>query len=187
MKRWASLLITLACFAAIVAVTVAFVIPAFRSIIRLHTETVVEYEQLERRYQSSLARSRVQRELATLGQTVSALRNRIPDAPEALAFVRSIEDIAAVHHLEVRIAIDWSAMNEATAQRAGRVTGTPITIEFDGQYPFLIAALRDLERLPLPLAAQTLTISNNAANSASAPATRAKLVVQSRALWRAGQ
>ena len=181
MRRWTSPAITVTFFAAIAAVTVVLVAPTFRSIVRLNAETAAAHEQLERRYRSDLARGRAQRELAALAQTVSTLRDRIPTDDDALAFVRSIEDIAAARQLEVRIAVDWSAV-DATDGR--RVTGTPITVEFSGPYPSLVAAFRDIERLPLPLAAIRLTISVGTTDDTLAPTPTAKLVLQSRTPWR---
>ncbi|MDO8599057.1 MAG: type 4a pilus biogenesis protein PilO [bacterium] len=175
-------LIPMTLFAAVAAVTLAFIVPAFQSIVRVHAETIAAHEQLERRYQTSLARSRAQRELVTLERTMTMLRDRIPTDRNALEFVRTIEGIAAARQLEVRIAIDWSTM-ETPNERP--LAATPMTIELNGPYPALVAALRDVERLPFPPVASHLSISETAPEGArGAPATRTRLIIQSRAHWR---
>jgi|GEM_PF-4743642 len=182
--RWTAPLIAFVFFAATTAVAIAFIVPTAQSILRAYAETVAAHEQLEQRYRSILARGQAQRELAARERTISALRARIPTDRDALAFVRSIETIAAAHGLEVRIAIDWAAMGTTSANR--RLTETPMTIELRGPYPALVAALRDLERRPLPIAAASITVSGDApiAGPQSGAGSRAQLVVQARALWR---
>lgn len=181
-KRWTAPLIALVFFAATTAVAVVFIVPTVQSILRVSAETDAAHGQLERRYQSALARSQAQRELATRERAISALRARIPTERDALTFVRSIEDIAAARGLEVRIAIDWTAAETSTERR---IAETPMTIEFRGPFPALLAALRDAERRSLPVAAQHITVSGDTPTDASRSAgSRAQLVVQTRTLWR---
>lgn len=185
MKRLIAPLIPFAFFVMTAAVAFWFIVPTFRSIIGTHAATIATHEQLERRYQRNITRSRALRELAPLEETIAALQERIPEERNALIFVRSIERLAATHRLEERIAIDWSKTT------AGRwIMDAPLMIELSGSYPNIIAALRDLERLPLPSVAERLVVSARAADgvSATAPtAARVQLVLQSRALWRMNQ
>ena len=181
MKRLISPLVTIAFFASIVAVIVLFVVPALQSIVDIHAETITEHTRLERRYQNSLARSRAQRELAVIEQTVSAIRDHVPLERDALTFVRSIEDIAANHRLETRIAIDRSALRPADGHH---VVTTPVTIEYSGPYPALIASLRDIERLPLPLAVAHLIISADSSGTPAKTEPHTKLIISTRTIWR---
>lgn len=183
MLRGIKLLIPVVLFAAVAAVLWVFIVPTFQSIVRVHAETIAAHEQLERRYQTGLARSRAQRELATLERTMTLLRDRIPTDRNALSFVQTIEGIAAARQLEVRIAIDWSTIAPPTEQQ---LVATPMTIEFNGPYPALVAALRDVERLPFPPVASHLSISGNTPEGArrATAVTRAQLIIQSHARWR---
>jgi Tfp pilus assembly protein PilO len=180
--RWIAPLIAFVFFAATIAVAASFIVPTAQAILRVSAETNAAHEQLERRYRSGLARGQAQRELAARERAISALRERIPADRDALAFVRSIEGIAAARGLEVRNAIDRTAV-EAAMER--RIAEMPMTIEFRGPFPALVAALRDTERRSLPIAPQSITVSGDTpTDGLRSAASRAQSVVQTRTLWR---
>ncbi|MBI4434353.1 type 4a pilus biogenesis protein PilO [Candidatus Uhrbacteria bacterium] len=180
MRRLTTFLPALLALAAMVGIVVGLILPTFRRIQVTRAATVAEREQLERRYQLGRTRSRAALELAERELVLESLIRRIPHEETALAVVRSIEAIAATHQLEERIAIDWS-----TARTGGHTVDVPTTIELSGSYPNLVAALRDLERLPIPSAIEQFDLTTGASPGFGQPAPRARvqLVIHTSTLW----
>lgn len=176
----AAFLPALLALSAIIGIVAGLILPTFRRIQVTRTAAFTEREQLEYRYQRSRARSRAALELATREQELETLIRRVPHEGEALAVIRSIETIATRNQLEERIAIDWS-----TARTERRIVDVPTTIELSGSYPNLVAALRDLERLPLPPAIERFDITSGAPPGFGQPAPQARvqLVIHTRTLW----
>lgn len=180
MKRLVAFLPAFLALIALLGVAAGLIVPTVRQIQATRAATLAEREQLEHRYQRGRDRSRAALALAEREQVLSALSKRIPPEREALAVVRSIEAIAARQHLEERIAIDWSA-----ARRGNHITEVPTTIELSGAYPNLIAALRDLERMALPLAAERfdITTGTRVGFAQPGPRSRVQLLIHTSTLW----
>lgn len=165
---------------ALVGITAGFVVPTVRRVQAVRAATIAEREQLEQRYQRGRERSRATLALREREQILSAISNRVPSEHEALTVIRSIEAVAASHHLEERIAIDWS-----TARTVGHIIDVPTTIELSGDYPNLIAALRDLERMTFPLAIEQfdITTGTRAGFVQPGPRSRVQLIIHTSTLW----
>lgn len=180
MKRLIAFLPATLALLALLGVAAGLIVPAVRQIRVTRAATLAEREQLEQRYQRGRDRSRAALALAEREQVLSALSKRIPPEREALAVVRSIEAIAARQHLEERIAIDWS-----TARRGNHIVEVPTTIELSGAYSTLIAALRDLERMSLPLAIERfdITTGTRIGFTQPGPRSRVQLLIHTSTLW----
>lgn len=180
MKRLIAFLPATLALIALLGVAVGLIVPAVRQIQVIRAATLAEREQLEHRYQRGRNRSRAALALAEREQVLASLSKRIPPEREALAVVRSIEAIATRQHLEERIAIDWS-----TARKENHIVEVPTTIELSGAYPNLIAALRDLERMPLPIAVEWFDVTSGARVGFGPPAqkTRVQLIIRTSTLW----
>lgn len=180
MKRLIAFLPAFLALIALLGVAAGLIVPTVRQIQATRAATLTEREQLEHRYQRGRDRSRAALALAEREQVLAALSKRIPPEREALAVVRSIEAIAAGNRLEERIAIDWS-----TARRGNHIVEVPATIELSGAYPNLIAALRDLERMALPLTVERfeITTGTRVGFSQPGPRSRVQLIIHTNTLW----
>lgn len=167
---------------ALVGITAGLIVPTVRRVQVVRAATIAEREQLEQRYQRGRERSRATFALRERERVLSAISNRVPPEREALTVIRSIETIATSHHLEERIAIDWS-----TARTAGHILNVPTTIELSGGYQNLIAALRDLERMTLPLAIEQFDITTGMRTrfEQPGPQPRVQLLIHTSTLWSA--
>jgi Tfp pilus assembly protein PilO len=180
MKRLIAFLPATLALLALLGMIAGLMIPTVRRIQGIRTAALAEREQLERRYQLGRDRSRAAIALAERELVLTALSNRIPYERDALATIRSIETIAQRRGLEERIAIDW-----ITAREGNRILDVPTTIELSGSYPNLVAALRDLERMPLPIAIERFDITSGQRAGFGQPAqkVRVQLIIRTSTLW----
>lgn len=183
MRRFETPLVIIGSLAAVVALAIGVIDPTLRAIVSFQRATVAEHEQLERRYQRSIERGRAVRDLGQMEQELATLRNRVPNEHDALTFVRALEDIAQRHHVEERIAIDWHTVPRDDR----RFVHVPTTMEFSGTYQNLIAALRDMERMPLPPAFDHLSFTTSTPGGFASRVGRGRvqLVVRADTLWKA--
>lgn len=182
MKRLIAFLPAFLALIALLGVAAGLIVPTVRQIQATRAATLAEREQLEHRYQRGRDRSRAALALAEREQILASLSKRIPSEDQALTIIRSIETIAVQQRLEERIAIDWS-----TARRGNHITEVPTTIELSGAYPNLIAALRDLERMALPLAIERfdITTGTRVGFTQPGPRSRVQLIIHTGTLWNA--
>ncbi|MBI4449726.1 hypothetical protein HY634_01590 [Candidatus Uhrbacteria bacterium] len=181
MRRFEAPIAIILSLAAASVLTMGVIVPTFRIVVSFHRATVAEHEQLEHRYRRSIERGRAVQEFSQMEQELAMLRGRVPLERDALTFVRALEAIASRHLLEERIAIDWNAVTRDDR----RLMRIPTTMELTGTYPNLIAALRDIERMPLPPAFDRLSFTTSASNgfTPSASRGRVQLVVRAETLW----
>lgn len=165
-----------------IALVLGIIVPTVRTIVAFHDATVAEYASLEHRYRAGRILTRVLRDYTLIRDDVANMRSTIPQERDVLGVVRGIETIAAAHRLEESVAIE----RNATTSLGASIARVPMTLELAGRYPDILAALRDLERLPAPPIAETITLTATGGGSSDphAPATRVQLVARGALLWR---
>lgn len=164
-----------------IAIIVGIIQPTIRTIVAIRRATIAEYETLERRYRQGRNINLVLKEFTAARPQLTELEQMIPNERTVLTFIQHIERAAAAHGVQETAMLDRDALKAI----GGDLQRMPIIIDLLGPYPNVIAALRDIERLPLILPITDVAFTVESGNlDAPGAHPRVRLHISGATPWR---